>query len=148
MANKWNIKIDETDKPFKGFFVSVENNGEYVGAIKGAIQGFDRAIQEGKMIIMNHIKQMENKLHHARIAQSIFSKEFLMNPMYKGIYGIGIMADEKNEPYLEVMMDTTNEYLSKLVPNKISVPNTPFEFSVKKVYGEQSVAQNNPNLKK
>ncbi len=142
MSNEWNIKISELGLPQKGFFVSVDRNGENVGAVKGAIPDFSRAIEEGKNIILSKVKVLQNKIKHAKQAQDIFSQQFLMNKMLSGIYGVGIMFDEKGEPYLEVSMNTNNEYLMQLVPDKITVPNTMFEYDIQKVFGEPSVAQN------
>ena len=150
MAKNWEIKISESDNPeLRGFYVTVESNGEYVGGIKGIISDFNRAVEEGKNIILSQVKILKEKIKHAKHAQDIIAKQFLMNKMLSGIYGVGIMFDENGEPYLEVSMNTNNEYLMQLVPNSIIVPNTMFEYKIQKVYGEQSVAQQgNGNIKR
>lgn len=142
MANKWSIKISESENPnLKGFYVTVENNDKYVGGIKGIISDFNRAIEEGKAIILSEIKSQQDKMRFANQALDIFTKKFLMNKMLNGIYGAGVFLDEKGEPYIEASMDTKNEYLMKLVPDTIEVPHTPFKYNINKVYGEQAVAQ-------
>jgi len=141
--NDWNIKISESDKPnMRGFYVTVERNGEYVGGIKGIIPDFNRAVEEGKGMIISNIKRLHEKIKYANHASDIFVRKFLMNKMIDGIYGIGVFNDENGDPYLEVSMNTKNEYLMKLVPDEIEVPHTIFKYKIKKVYGEKSVAQN------
>jgi hypothetical protein len=145
VSNKWNIKIDESENPnMRGFFVSVENNGEYVGAIKGIINNFDKAISEGRNIILSSIKQHDDKIKYAKVAQDLFTKKYLYNNMYNEIYGVGIQHEgntESGEPYLNVLMNTKNDYLMKLIPDEISVPNTPFTYKIKKEYSDKIVAQ-------
>lgn len=138
MKNNWNIKISEI--PNRGFGVSVENNGEYAGAIKGWVSTFDKALQEGKNIVLSAIKQKQNKKKYAKSAQDLFTKRYLMNDMFRGIYGVDVQSDEKGEPILVVGMDTTDEHINKLVPDDISVGL--YKYNIKKVQqNTQTVAQ-------
>ncbi len=110
--------------------------------IKGIIPDFNRAVEEAKGIVISNIKILQNKIKYANQASDIFAKQFLFNKMLDGIYGVGVFYDEKGEPYLEVSMNTNNQYLTQLVPDEITVPHTMFTYKIKKVYSEQSVAQN------
>jgi len=140
--NNWNIKIAESENPkLRGFYVTVENNGEYIGGIKGIIPDFNRAIEEGKGLIISQIKRLQEKIKYAKQAQEIFTRQFLFNKMLDGVYGVGIHYDEKGLPYLNVLMNTDNEYLMKLIPDKILVPHTTFEYEIKKEKSDKIVAQ-------
>lgn len=108
MKNNWNIKISESEKLLNGFFVSVENNGKYVGAIKGVVGSFSKALEAGRDIVMTSIKQSDNKKKHVKQALDLFSKRYVLNDMFGGIYGAGVQYDENGEPYINVLMDTTN----------------------------------------
>lgn len=141
MKNNWNIKISESEKPLNGFFVSVENNGKYVGAIKGVVGSFSKALEAGRDIVLTSIKQSDNKRKHAKQALDLFSKRYVLNDMFGGIYGAGVQYGENGEPYINVLMDTTNEHLMKIIPNSISIPSVVSEYKVVKEQSTPVIAQ-------
>lgn len=145
MGNKWNIKIEESESPvLRGLFVSVENNGKYVGAIKGVVRSLDEALKEGKNIILMTIRQQKAKKDNVKKAKDIISKEFLLSGMYDGIYGVGTRYEgdtESGDPYISVLMNTNNKYLMQLVPEKITEPTSMITYKIKKEFSEPIVAQ-------
>ena len=143
MKNNWIIKISETDVPMKGFGVSVENNGEAIDSLKGAVRTFDDALAQGKQIVFARLKQIADKRKYATHAKDLFAKTYLMNHKgvdIQGVYGVGTGTDENGDAILIVAMDTTNPYTMKLVPDSIELPKTPFTYKIKKEYGEQAIA--------
>jgi hypothetical protein len=134
--NNWNIKISETDKPLKGFFVTVENNGKPVGAMKSVLKDFNKSIRAAEKIVISEIGRQKEYKALAKAAQALFTQEFLHSGIYKNVYAVGVEEDKvSGEPYLNVLMDTNNKYLLKLVPDSIKLPNG-FEYKVVKTFSQ------------
>jgi hypothetical protein len=132
MSNAWNIKITESNSP-KGFLVAVDNNGEYVGGIRGVIHNFDKAVSAGKDIVMSHIKFKDTRNKRVFAVNDMFIKKFIHSGHYNGVYNSVVKVDEKGSPYLEVTMNTDNSNLDKLIPDVVTDPKTKYDYRVVKV---------------
>jgi len=131
--NTWNIKINEQTSPIKGFVVSVERNGEYVGGVRGVIQNFEKAVNEGKNIVLSHVKFRDIRDKRASLVNESFIKRFIRSGNFVGIYNSIVKKDDKGSPYLEVTMDVSNNRLVKLVPEYVTDPKTKIDYKIVKV---------------
>jgi len=140
--NNWNLKISELPNQ-KGFTISVENNGEVVMTPNVAYRTFDKAVDDAQKIVRNRIAFYDVRNKRALETNNLFIKKFISSKHYNGIYNSLVKVDSKNNPYLEVTMNTDNENLVKLVPNVITDPKTRIDYKIVKV---KPVGNVNPNV--
>ena len=129
--NNWNIKISEVTSPSRGFRVTIENNGIDIQSRLLISSNFDRAINEGKIMLTNIVKNwIKNR---AVVVNDDFIKRFILSGDYTGIYNSVVKQDSKGIPYLEVTMNTKNQNLVSLVPNVVTDRNTMTDYKIVKV---------------